>query len=186
MLLVHDDDLAQPWAQLRGIYDSTVSSTLDNTLAIHHCIDVFLLKAPDALQSEAALGRIRNLKPTVHNARISELFRYLNLSVTHSEGAHRKDLSPTGNGASDHTPYTCVATLSEIFHSHCESHIFQKLDSRSSLLVAPPLATSPSRFQKNLIRSSQRTAQGMSHFHCESSSCDTYGCPPSPAPSPEP
>ena len=185
MLLVHDDDLAE----LRGIYDSTVSSALDNTLAIHHCIDVFLLKAPDALQSEAALGRIRSLKPTVHNVRIGELFRYLNLSATHREGAHRKDLSPTGDGASDHTSSTCVATLSKIFQNRCESHVCQKLDPRSSLLVASPLATSPSRvsrFKKNLIWGSQRTPQRMSHDHCASSSCDTNGRSPSSGPLPEP
>ena len=121
MILVHDGDLEE----LRGMYDLTVSSASDNTLPMY-VLRFYLIKALGALQSEAvfAPGHIRSLKPTVHNARIGELFIYPNLLVTHSEGAHRKDLSSIGNGASDHASSICVATLSKIFQNQCESHVF--------------------------------------------------------------
>ena len=146
------------------------------------------------------LGCIRSLKPTVHNARIGELFRYLNLSVTHSEGTNRKDMSSTGNGASDHTSSACVATLSKIFQSRCESHVVQKLDSRSSLLIAPPLTTSPpplssrikSQIEKRRIRL-QRSLELIESMRSDiqliekkKKRSDIHGRPPFPAPLPEP
>jgi hypothetical protein len=65
MVLVHDDDLAR----LDGICDVTVCrSSIYNT---HRCIDVSLLQRLDA---DVTLSHIRSLKPTLHNARIGELF----------------------------------------------------------------------------------------------------------------
>ena len=67
MILVHDDDLAR----LDGICDVTVCrSALYNA---HRGIDILLLQRPD---SDAMLSHIRNLKPTLHNAQIGELFHY--------------------------------------------------------------------------------------------------------------
>ena len=39
------------------------------------------------------LSHIRSLKPTLHYSQIGELFRYRNVSITHSGGTHLKDLS---------------------------------------------------------------------------------------------
>ena len=120
MILVHDDDMAR----LHGIHNSTVSrSSIQYAIAF-----MFSYFQPlDGLQSDVVLSHIRSLKPTVHSARIGELFQYRNISITHSGGTHPKDLSSARNRASFDTEPAWVASLSNIFEEQCEFHVFLTL-----------------------------------------------------------
>ena len=70
---------------------------------------------PDGFQSDLMSSHIRSLKPAVHNARIGELFQFRNFSLTHTVGAHLKDMSSARNSTSTDTESAWVATLSPIF-----------------------------------------------------------------------
>ena len=117
MVLVHDNALA--W--LHGIHDSTVRRrSIQYTIVLMYSF----FQPLDGLQSDVVISHIRSLKPTVHNARIGELFRYRNFSITHSGGAHPKALSSAHNSTSADTESVWVGTLSNIFEKRCEFHVF--------------------------------------------------------------
>ena len=81
-------------------------------------------QALDDLQPAVVLNHIQSLKPTVHNALIGELFQNNDISITHSGGAHLKDLSSSRSAA---TESAWVAALSNIFENGCEFQVILML-----------------------------------------------------------
>ena len=115
MVLVYDDSLAR----LHWIRDSTVSrSSIQYTIVI-----MFSYFQPlDGLQSDSvATSEASGPKPTVHNARIGELFQYRNFSITYGGGAHSKDLSSAHNSASADTESIWVQSQTPLKN---EFHVF--------------------------------------------------------------
>ena len=83
------------------------------------------------------ISHVRNLKPTLHNARIGEPFYSRNfLAFTHSGGVHLKDLSSARNSASADTEPALVATLSNVFERQCKFKVFWIYILATSLLIA--------------------------------------------------